>query len=52
MDKTIVISKVNIKVIDFIKKEIADKKARHTQMMESINPKIIANLKSMKKIVG
>ena len=52
MHNTKTISNVNIKVIDFIKKEIADKKERHRKMMESIDPQIIVTLKSMKKIAG
>ncbi len=52
MQNTITISNVNIRVIDFIKKEIADKKERHRKMIESVDPQIIATLKSMKKIDG
>jgi hypothetical protein len=48
--KTII--NVNTKVIDFIKKEIADKKERHVKMMQTVNPQVIKTLKSMKKIGG
>lgn len=50
MNNTKTIENVNIKVINFIKNEIAEKKERHKKMIESINPQIIATLKSMKKI--
>jgi hypothetical protein len=52
MNNTKTIQNVNIRVIEFIKKEIADKKERHAKMMESVNPKVIENLRSMKKIAG
>lgn len=52
MNNTKTIQNVNIRVIEFIKKEIADKKERHAKMMQSINPQTVADLKSMKKIVG
>jgi len=50
MKITKVISPGNSNVINFIKKEISHKKARHIKMIESASPQTIAQLKSIKKI--
>ena len=52
MNNTKVISNVNRKVIDYIKKEIADKKERHAKLMQSISPRMVETLKKMKKVGG
>jgi hypothetical protein len=52
MNTSKTIANVNTKVIDYIKKEIANKKERHVKMMQTVNPQIIQALKSMKKIGG
>ena len=50
MKKTKTISKVNRKVIDFIKAELTSKKERHKKLVESINPSLVEGLKKMKKV--
>lgn len=52
MSTTKVISNANRKIIDFIRKEISDKKERHIKMVQSIDQRIVSSLKSMKKVGG
>ncbi len=50
MNTTKVITNVNRQVIDFIKNEISNKKERHKNLIQSIKPSMIEDLKKMHKV--
>ncbi len=50
MKNKVHISKSGKKAVDSIKASISDKKKKHQELIESINPAIVKDLQKMKKV--